>query len=322
VRTRSFRRGGAIPILVLVGLLVVGLATRNRSPHPSASPPKASTSPSVLPAQDTASQHPPAVRTFDARGVFFHYPGSWRPASPSVGTALVPQGSTWSVAFRSHSGDQIEVAAYPLGDPGTSAARFERANAVARELAGPSASVERTAIRVRGTYPSFGYPLDSIQPSGVGFVVFTPRSQFAIGCSAAASLPSGETRCRYALDSFRDTSAGVSPATPTVRSAADAVYEAWKAGTVSDAGAVATQGVLRYLLDSPWTPGSALASCDTVPGSDDTFACTVTEAGTAGKLFVVAPIRGRFMVVAVGECSGDVTHGTCYTLRTRDGAFP
>jgi hypothetical protein len=239
-----------------------------------------------------------------------------------LGPELVPRGSTWSVGFRDDSGDRIEVAAYALGDPRTTMARVQRANAVARELAPSSASADRTAIHVRATYPSFGYPLHSTHPSGVGFLVFTPTSQFAIGCSAVASAPSGQTRCRYVLDSFRDTSAGVSPATPTVRSAADAVYQAWKSGRLSEAGDVAAQGVLRYLIETPWTPESTLTSCDTVPGSDDTFACTVTQAGTAGKLLVVTPIRGHFMVAAVGECSGDLTHGTCSTLRTRDGAFP
>jgi hypothetical protein len=215
------------------------------------------------------------------------------------------------------------VAAYPYADPGTQAARARVANGLAREMASPSGAGGHTATRAAAIYPAFGYAIQrSVNPSGVGFVVFTPRTQYAIGCWSEVSAEDAGVRCAYLLDSFRDTSAGVSPATPTVRSAADAVYEAWKSGTPSEAGAVATQGVLRYLIYSPWAPGSALASCNTVPGSDDTFACTVTEAGTAGKLFVVTPIRGQFMVVAVGECSGDVTHGTCYTLRTRGGAFP
>jgi hypothetical protein len=321
VGTRSLRLGSVIPVAVLAGLLIVGLLTRHGASHPSAVPSGVSASASGEPTPVTA-QAGPAVRTYDARGVFLHYPASWRVLVPSPVAGLVPRGSSWSVAFRDDSGDLIEVAAYPSLYSDAVPSRFEVANAAAREMAGPSASVERTAIKVRAPYPSFGYPLDSIHPPGVGFVVFTPESQFAIGCSAAASLASGETRCRYVLDSFRDTSAGVSVATPTVRSAADAVYKAWQAGTLPEVGAFATQGVLRSLIDSPWKPGSALASCNPVPGSNDTFACTVTEWGKAGKLFVVTPIGGRFKVVAVGECSGDVTHGTCYTLRTRNGAFP
>jgi hypothetical protein len=312
-----------VVIVLATALLAVGLATRDRS-QPAPVPKALSLSPSIEPSS-FALPRVVAPRTFDDRGVFFHYPASWRPAPAADGTPLLPGGSSWSVVFQDDTGDRIAVAAYPSGDPGTPSGRTRVANKIGRALAGPSSS---KVTVVPGTYPSFGYPLrpslDSTDASatGVGYVVFAARTRYAIGCWSAASDSATGTRCNYVLESFRDTSAGVSPATPTVRSAADDVYEAWRSGRLSEAGDAAAQGVLRYLIEAPWTPESALASCDTVPGSDDTFACTVTQAGTAGKLLVVTPIRGRFVVVAVGECSGDITHGTCATLRTRDGAFP
>jgi hypothetical protein len=317
--------GGLVPVAVLAGLLLVGLATRHRT-APQAQPER-QLGPSV-PAVPVQTDHPTplvAFRTFDARGVFFQYPASWRPGRPtSLEAALVPAGANWTEVFSDGRGSLIAVAVYPSADPGTAAARLKRAAAVAREMADPSASIGTTQVRSPSAYPSFQYALDAFRPAGVGIVAFAPRLTYALGCTSPTSAPAGdaETRCRYVLDSFRDTSSGVSPATPTVRSAAQAVFDAWKAGTPAKAGDVATAGVLRYLVEFPWTPESTLTPCAPVPQSRDTFACTVRQAAGAGKLLVVTPVRGRFMVVAIGECSGDLTHGTCYILRSIGDSFP
>lgn len=324
VQTRGFRFGSLVAVIVLAtALLAVGLATRDRS-QPAAAPKDLSPSPIVEPSS-FALPRVAAPRTFDDRGVFFLYPASWRPAPSADGSRLLPGGSSWSVVFHDDTGDRIVVAAYPLGDPGTPPARTKVANGIGRALAGPSSG--RVTV-VPATYPSFGYPLrpssgsTDASASGVGYVVFAPRTRYAIGCWSAASDSATGTRCNYVLESFRETGTELSPATPTIQSVADAVYEAWKSGDPTAARAVATADALRSLAGSPWTPGTEAPTCDPVPRTPDAFGCTVREGGTAAKLFAVQPVRGRFRVVAIGECSVELTHSTCYILRSIGGAFP
>jgi hypothetical protein len=323
VGTRAFRFGGVIPVVVLAGLLVVGLVMRRGSSPPAANPGELTAGPSVGPTTvyvPGPSEHP---RTFDARGVFFSYPSSWRSAPPQLKALLVPGGSTWSIALQDDEGGRIVVAAYPSADPGTQASRARVANGLAREMAPPSGAGRHTATSAAAIYPAFGYAIRrSVNPSGVGFVVFTPRRQYAIGCWSELSAEDAGVRCAYLLDSFRDTSSGISSFAPSIRSVADAVYHAWKSGAPSTAGTFATADALRSLAGSQWTPGTTRPSCSATPHRKDLFSCLVAENGAAGKLFVVAPVRGRFAVVAIGDCSGDLTHNTCYTLRTIGGAFP
>jgi hypothetical protein len=324
VQTRGFRLGSLVAVVVLAtALLAVGLATRDRA-QPVAEPKALRMSPSVGPSS-FALPRVAAPRTFDDRGTFFHYPASWRPAPAADGSRLLPEGSSWSVVFQDDTGDRIAVAAYPSGDPGTPLARTKVANRIGRAMAGPPSS---KVTVVPATYPSFGYPLrppsDSTDAlaSGVGYVVFAPRTRYAIGCWSAASASATGTRCNYVLESFRETGSELPPATPTIQSVADAVYEAWKSGDPSAARAVATADALRSLANSPWTPETVAPTCDPVPRTPDAFSCTVREGGTAGKLFVVRPVRGRFTVVGIGDCSVQLTHSTCYILRSIGGPFP
>jgi hypothetical protein len=199
------------------------------------------------------------------------------------------------------------------------------ADGIGRAMAGPASS---KVTVVPATYPSFGYPLrpslDSTDAlaTGVGYVVFAPRTRYAIGCWSDASASATGTRCNYVLESFRETGTGLSPATPTIQSVADAVYEAWKSGDLSAARTNATTDALRSLAGSPWTPQTEAPTCDPVPRTPDAFGCTVREGGTAAQLFAVQPVRGRFRVVAIGDCSVELTHSTCYILRSIGGAFP
>jgi hypothetical protein len=210
----------------------------------------------------------------------------------------------------------------------TATARSRVASAIARGISGPGVPGASPALRVKTVYPSFGYSAgpssDSSEGSSstVGYVLFTPHTRYVIGCETRTSTVEAGTRCAYVLETFRDTEPGRSRATPTIQGVVDAVETAWKAGRLSTAHSVATPKVLRDLIHSPIDARAAPPYCDVLPGARDRFTCVVTEDGTAGKLFVVQPVRARWKVVSAANCSGDLTHGTCYTLRTRGGAFP
>ena len=309
-------------MVVLVGLLIVGLATRHgssRTAAPTAAKPSHiadGASPGPTAAPSPTSDLP---RAFDAHGVSFIYPSRWHRAAPTAGLRLVPEEPSWIEVLGGPPSTRLAVAAYQRRDPGTAVGRAGIARRVGRRVAALLGSPPPFRVSPTTTpAPEFVYSIpggaDAPATTVSGYVVFSARTRYVVGCQVVYSATTDT--CAAIFATFHLTGGGLSGATPAVRSVVAAVYAAWRSGHPSDARSLMMSQALAALTDSPWTegtrpPSSCVPSQAPVGHGLGTFQCLIPNGDRAAKLLMLRPVRGHWKVTSVGECTGSIASFRC-----------